>query len=270
MLRNVCAGAVMAWSGGLTSIRLPFDAVEGGGKNYIDIGEEIPAEISANFQAGLVFRNGLPPAFPYGFSWWTIGISSAGSLEIVSYYYFFASPTADPTFYRETVLSLAPPSGVDRPPVLQLGHGAYGTYNEGPNTRVVAPGYSLPVEVGSIAERNTYDSIKYPGFRVIRTDMGGTEQRWDGTAWRYSTYGFSSGTTNVNGIMLIAHGGDGTSAPSAVTLTPSFQATDAIAQVFKPIVWSVDTTIIQLRAVRTDNSTYFGGQPINCYWRADW
>src|SRR4051812_3241113 len=119
----------MAWSGGLASIRLPFDAVPGGGRNYIDIGEEIPPEISANFEAGLVFRSGDDPTYPNGFDYWAIGITVGGRLEVIGRYFVMGSPGSTPLYKLQSVLSFSPPASIDSSPVITLGaHPSYSTY----------------------------------------------------------------------------------------------------------------------------------------------
>lgn len=126
----------MPWSGGLTTIRVPFDATVAGGRNYIDIGEDVPAEVAGGFTAGLVFRSGnFDPDnagnnYPNGFAYWIFGITTLGALEIVAVYYTVASPLATSvTYYRRSILASAPPAAVDSPPTLALGTGRYA---EGP------------------------------------------------------------------------------------------------------------------------------------------
>lgn len=137
----------MVWSGGLATIRVPFDAVEGGGRNFVDIGEEIPEQVSASFTAGLVFRDGNfdpndPTAmFPNGFAYWIFGISINGRMEIVAVYYTVSAPTdGEFTYFRQTVFSVSPPIGVDNPPIVSIGdNNTYATYSEG-TAKVVAQG----------------------------------------------------------------------------------------------------------------------------------
>src|SRR4051794_31090497 len=135
----------MVWSDSAgVSIVLPSDHVEGDGRNYIVVGEDIPKAISDQFTAAIIFHNGqytgpdLPAGsgidttgvvagiYPNGFLYWAIGITSSGALEIVSFYLVVPSPTAEAyVTYRRTVLSIAAPIGVDNPPVLGLGRGSY-------------------------------------------------------------------------------------------------------------------------------------------------
>lgn len=129
----------MVWSEQIgSSIVVPSDRVQGDGRNYIVIGEDVPAEIASAFTAALVFRSGtydpLHPSYPNGFAYWAMGISNSGSLEIVAYYYVVTdpSPTGSAIYYRQTLLSSAPPTGVDNPPVLALGRDTqYNSYTEG-------------------------------------------------------------------------------------------------------------------------------------------
>jgi hypothetical protein len=95
----------MAWSGGLTSIRVPYDATGEDGRNYIDIGEEVPAQLTDHFTAGLFFRSGnhrhIPTAFTIGQS----GSQRWENLEIVGLSYVIPFPGDAPTFYRQTLLT---------------------------------------------------------------------------------------------------------------------------------------------------------------------
>jgi hypothetical protein len=122
----------MPWSGGLTTIRVPADATDGGGVPYIDIGADVPAEIATDMTAGLIWQSGQPVTGMYGFRYWAFGIMKSGRLEFVLYWFQDVSAGAGLyQYYRRTALSLAPPIGADQPAVLSLGGGDYSTYGEG-------------------------------------------------------------------------------------------------------------------------------------------
>lgn len=131
----------MVWAEQIgVSLVVPSDHVQGDGRNYIVIGEDIPTEVASAFTAALVFHNGgfngADPGnmFPNGFVYWVIGISKNGALEIVAFYYTVSAPSSAGAFsyYRQTVLSAAPPIGADNLPVLSLGYNPnYATYGEG-------------------------------------------------------------------------------------------------------------------------------------------
>lgn len=127
----------MVWSEQVgTSIVLPSDHVDGDGRNYIVIGEDVPVEIADAFTAALIFRYGGDDVGigPYGFSYFALGITKIGALEVVIYRWILAVPS-DPSsaqWFRKTVLSIASPVGVDKPPVLSLGDNSnYASFHEG-------------------------------------------------------------------------------------------------------------------------------------------
>lgn len=142
----------MVWSEQVgVSIIVPSDRVEGDRRNYIVIGADVPAAVADNFTAALVFRNGSftgsdPVAgnnydvsgsvgnlYPNGFVYWVLGISTAGRFEIVAFYLVVPSPGSQQFFtYRQTVLSISPPIGIDSAPVLSIGNvPAFSSYSEG-------------------------------------------------------------------------------------------------------------------------------------------
>lgn len=125
----------MTWAEQIgASIVLPADRVQGDGRNYLVLGEEIPPAIASSIKAGIVFYSGNPDLPLYGFNYWVFGISTAGALELVGYFYQWSALPGSggaESFFRQTVLSIAPPVGVDKPPVLSLGYNPnYATYNE--------------------------------------------------------------------------------------------------------------------------------------------
>lgn len=146
----------MVWSEQTgTSIVVPSDRVQGDGRNYIVIGEDIPPDIAGQFNAAIVFRNAVfDPAnepygssapvgpasgfqYPNGFVYYALGISKSGALELVAFYFVVPSPMGESiATYRQTVFSVSPPVGVDNPPIVALGQTIYGSYNEG-TVRVV-------------------------------------------------------------------------------------------------------------------------------------
>lgn len=133
-------------------------------------------------------------------------------------------------------------------------------------TKILADG--VPIVVGSKAQRDALDNT-VPGTTVVRTDFGGgINQRWDGSAWRYLTYGVASGITDVNALLTVPHGGSGEAAPAAWVAFMSGQQTDPITQVLKLVGWGADATNLTVRAVRTDTSAYFPGTPIRFFWVA--
>jgi hypothetical protein len=124
-------GDLVAWSGGLSSIRVPYDATGEDGRNYIDLGEEVPPELTDHFTAGLFFRSGAGLIWPGGFDYWAIGITTQGALEIVGRNYIMASPDdTAPAYFRQTLMVFSPPVGADNPPIIDIGNNLYNTYNE--------------------------------------------------------------------------------------------------------------------------------------------
>jgi hypothetical protein len=120
------------------SIILPADRQEGDGRNYLVIGEDVPAEVATAYTAAIVFHNGsFDPnnpdvMFPNGFSYLVLGFSKNGALELTGYYYTVTAPTGGAfQYWRQTVLSMAPPIGVDNPAALVLGGDpSYSSFNE--------------------------------------------------------------------------------------------------------------------------------------------
>lgn len=124
----------MVWSEQVgVSLVVPSDRVNGDGRNYIVIGEDVPTEITDQFTAALVFRNGSPDTGTYGFNYWVIGINKFGALEVAGLMYQdVSSGQGIYQHYRQTILTASPPIGMDRPSTLYLGYaGQYGgSYNE--------------------------------------------------------------------------------------------------------------------------------------------
>lgn len=131
----------MVWSANDgVSIILPSDHVDGDGRNWIMIGEDVPSQIASDFTAAFVFHSGNPDKPMFGFDWFAIGISTSGNLEFIGYFYrWSADPSAggQEQLYRQSFMALKTPSGVDRAPTLEVGGGLY---NEiGLNLTLAAP-----------------------------------------------------------------------------------------------------------------------------------
>jgi hypothetical protein len=116
----------MAWSGGLISIMLPTDRVQGDGRNYIVIGEDVPPEIADSYTAAIVAYNGNPDSGMYGFNYWAFGLTTTGRLEISGLMYRdVSSGNGVYDHRRQTILSVQPQSSIDGAPTLVLGTGTY-------------------------------------------------------------------------------------------------------------------------------------------------
>lgn len=118
------------------SLVVPSDRVDGDGRNYMVIGEDVPAEIAAKIKAGIVFRNAAHDTVQVNY--WVLGISDIGSLEIVCYYQnvtFNAQGNMVTVFQRQTVLAMGASTASDGGgiPVVQVGGSpldGYGSFNE--------------------------------------------------------------------------------------------------------------------------------------------
>jgi hypothetical protein len=198
------------------SIVLPSDRVDGDGRNYIVIGEDVPAAISDQFTAALVFRNGaaygedpLPGTnidtngtfgglYPNGFVYYALGISKAGALELVTFYFVVPSPRAESyQTFRRTLLSIAAPVGVDKPPVLSLGSTAafYESYLEGVSRTITD--FLFPAQV---------DDSQKDG--VLPTLSAGVSQWTSSTSDEYQALRYwlsPDGMVHVNGLVNITN-----------------------------------------------------------------
>jgi hypothetical protein len=122
----------------------------------------------------------------------------------------------------------------------------------------------VPLVVSSKTQRDALD--KYVGLSVIRTDMTGIVQRWDGSAWRYLTYGVFTGTTDGNGLVSFGHGGE--DVPASWLAMPTGQQTDPLTLVLKLVAWAQAASTLTVRAVRDDTNAYFPGTPVKFFWVA--
>lgn len=129
----------------------------------------------------------------------------------------------------------------------------------------------LPVEVPDQTARDALP--KRLGLTVLRQDLGGRAERWDGAGWRFRLAGYSSPpgvfpSTDSNAFLSFPHGSGG-QPPLTWGMNPTGQATDPIALVFEAITWAADGTNLTLRAKRTDTSQWFPGQPVRVSWWAE-
>lgn len=178
----------MVWSEQVgTSIVLPSDRVDGDGRNYIVIGEDVPDEIADNFTAALVFRSGVysghgstPQGVMAGFIFYALGISTSGNFEVVSYFFTTGSPMSDIFYkYRSTVLSIAAPKSVSSQPgfpngpVLALGTDAdYDSYTEGPATTVrINNTEKVATTLDLLSPWTNWDTNQYGYARAIRDQL---------------------------------------------------------------------------------------------------
>lgn len=95
--------------------------------------------------------------------------------------------------------------------------------------------------------------------------VAGSVHAYDGSGWRFTLHGQVTGTTDVNGVLLITHGGGQT--PTSVQLTPVGSG-DTVDLRVKWVVFSVDSTYIQARAVNTNTTAYFASAAMSFYWTA--
>lgn len=199
----------MVWSEQVgTSILVPSDRVNGDGRNYIVIGEDVPSAIADHFTAALVFRNGKTSGtdpqpgsnfdttgiygslYPNGFVYYAFGISTAGALELVAFYFVVPSPRSEAySAFRQTVLSIAPPTSVDSAPVVSIGENPnYGSYNEG----------SVKVLINDAGWSNLPLNVAYTPW-----DTGGnncmSRINADGTVWVQGLAKTTAGYSLVNG-----------------------------------------------------------------------
>lgn len=191
----------MVWSEQVgVSIIVPSDRQPGDGRNYIVIGEDVPSAIADHFTAALVFRNGGwngpdpnvgsstltssqdPNLFPGAFIFWAIGLSTSGIWEFVTFVIIFTSANnrAQYTTYRQTVLSVAPPTitqpGVNTPVILNIGNNpSYASYNEG-SLQVFLEQVQLAVSDTQLPLNGTY-------FANYAAPYGPVIYRKDGTGW---------------------------------------------------------------------------------------
>lgn len=170
----------MVWSENAgVSIVLPSDHVDGDGRNWIVIGEDVPPEVASAYTAALVFYSGAPPTNTYGFAYFCFGITNLGNLEVAIRRYILANPS-DPTtiqWYNKTILNIASPVGVDKPPVLSLGDDPnYSSFHDGA-LDVVANGGIKHTDDGiytMVAARNAYSisGVSPPPGATVRFQNG--------------------------------------------------------------------------------------------------
>lgn len=123
--------------------------------------------------------------------------------------------------------------------------------------------YSVP-RFASVSARNA--GLPSPVANQVAIVAGNTHV-YDGSAWRFTLGNVAVVSTDgVTGTANISHGGGQT--PVYVMLTP-LDSGDTINKIIKWMVQSVSSTIIQVRAVRTDSSAYLlGNAGLNLYWEA--
>jgi hypothetical protein len=171
---------MMVWSETLGAfIRLPADVVPGDGRNYIDIGEEIPDEIADQLTAGQLFYNGNPDPFGSDVLYYVIGIDLDGNLTIFARWrqLVFYDGVNPPTwaYNNEPIMKAYRGIGNDDPPYVSFAtrlNQRFGPFVESEITRVTAEKIvihpSSPRSVAITSFRTGWAQFTASGYETLR------------------------------------------------------------------------------------------------------
>lgn len=96
--------------------------------------------------------------------------------------------------------------------------------------------------------------------------VGGALHIYTGTRWTWRNENYVTGTTDVNGALVIPHGLGVT--PVTWGGRPADQGNDLLNRVMEVKPGNADSANIVLRAVRTDTSVWMGNQLLGFHWFA--
>lgn len=221
----------MVWSEQTgASILLPSDRVTGDGQNYMIIGQDVPTQIADDFTAALVFYSGIHDGTEQvvpvdstvlaGFVFYAIGISHAGNLEFVVYFFSTGSNMSESyKYYRQTVMSIAAPTqvaaqaGVPNGPVLSLGSStAYGSYNEGAPCTVISDDISTSLGPEPLVNNGTR--------QVLSNNFAAYGGNYGGVA---TVYKDSNGVCHLQGLVKNVSGTTLSAGTTICVLTPEYR-----------------------------------------------